>query len=105
MALARILGTASAVNRRALGTGHRQAICEFIGLDPDDPRQYSIEIPPEYLGEWDYYIHILCDPTPEREEKGQLMAEAILGSIKERGARFDRIGVWLDIGTKRFWAQ
>lgn len=112
MALNRVLGTAGQLVRQSLGISSRFKISEIIGLDSSDPTQYSYEAPCDdaYGGAYLFYLHILCDPTEDREERGQEMANAVRDHIastcllKDVDDYQNLAGVWLDIGTKRFWA-
>lgn len=105
VAYTKISGKAADSNKRKLGPKIDPFIREIIKLG-EDPRELSFEITCDgcYIGYYRYYIVIECDPTPERLEGGQGMANDIRDSIKAMGDNYEHTGVWLDLGAVRFWA-
>ncbi len=104
--LIEVLGTATTAGRLTLGRSITDATCEILG---DLDRRFasgegSVWVPEgTFYGKWNYYLRVSCDPNKNREENIEEMAEGILDEAKKYTKGF--IGVWLDIGTKRFWVS
>jgi len=100
LALIRVTGKASFKDKKILGNKLHGAICAAIGLDESDPRQYSLELPENYAGEYHHYIVVMCDSTPERQAEKENMSKQILAAAKELAREINsaltaKVGVWL----------
>ncbi len=105
MALVRALGRAHLETRRGVATKLKELICETLKLEPE---HYSLELPPNetYLGDYDIYLHIICDSTEERIDLGSTIVEYLkMGVSTALPDERMRAGVYLDLGTHRFWAE
>lgn|GEM_PF-5539831 len=108
MAKVEINGHASAPQRLDLGIRIFPDVCKILGdLDPEPKTGHCSVVVPEasFYGKWNYYVEVKCDPNTNREERIEAMAHEILAKIKGGGPDYEAAGVYLDIGTKRFWAE